>query len=100
MVSSYKYKYLNGTKYLSSQPIEYKTVELDDFIECKYIAKKQMLKPDSEGYLDKSILEAIDIKKPYLSKSYQSRRNVSYIIAEAFPNTLILDLASIDLVAS
>ncbi len=32
----------------------------------------------------------IVIKEPYLRKSYQSRRNVSEILAEAFPMTLLL----------
>jgi peptide/nickel transport system permease protein len=35
------------------------------------------------------------MKKPYLRKSYQSRRPVSQIIAEAFPNTLVLALTAL-----
>ncbi|MEJ2595014.1 MAG: ABC transporter permease [bacterium] len=35
------------------------------------------------------------LKKPYLRRSYQSRREVSSIIAEAFPKTLLLASASI-----
>lgn len=35
------------------------------------------------------------IKKPYLRKSYQSKRDVSSIISEAFPKTLLLAGASI-----
>ena len=35
------------------------------------------------------------VKKPYLRRSYQSRREVSSIIAEAFPKTLLLATASI-----
>lgn len=39
------------------------------------------------------------VKKPYLRQSYQSRRPVTEIIATAFPNTMILAIASI-LIAS
>ncbi len=35
------------------------------------------------------------LKKPYLRRSYQSKRNVSDILKEAFPNTIILAIASI-----
>lgn len=38
--------------------------------------------------------KSLVIKKPYLRKSYQSRRPVSEIIGEAFPNTLILALTA------
>lgn len=38
---------------------------------------------------------AVVLKKPYLRKSYQSRRDVTAIIGEAFPKTLILATASI-----
>jgi peptide/nickel transport system permease protein len=38
---------------------------------------------------------AVVLKKPYLRKSYQSRREVTSIIGEAFPKTLILATASI-----
>ena len=38
---------------------------------------------------------AIVLKKPYLRKSYQSKREVTSIIGEAFPKTLILATASI-----
>lgn len=38
---------------------------------------------------------ALVIKKPYLRKSYQSKRDVSAIISEAFPKTLLLAGASI-----
>jgi peptide/nickel transport system permease protein len=34
------------------------------------------------------------IKKPYLRRSYQSKRQVADILSEAFPNTLILAIAS------
>lgn len=34
-------------------------------------------------------------KKPYLRQSYQSRKNVSAILAQAFPNTLLLAVVSI-----
>lgn len=35
------------------------------------------------------------LKKPYLRRSYQNKREVSEILSEAFPNTFILALASI-----
>ena len=38
---------------------------------------------------------ALVLKKPYLRRSYQSKREVSDIIAEAFPKTLLLASASI-----
>jgi len=38
---------------------------------------------------------AVILKEPYLRKSYQSRREVTSIIGEAFPKTLILATASI-----
>ncbi len=38
---------------------------------------------------------AIILKKPYLRRSYQSRRQVSEIISEAFPKTLLLAASSI-----
>jgi len=38
---------------------------------------------------------AVVLKKPYLRKSYQSKREVTSIIGEAFPKTLILATASI-----
>lgn len=37
------------------------------------------------------------LKKPYLRRSYQSKRNVSEILADAFPKTAVLALASIAL---
>lgn len=55
---------------------------------------------DKEKYSSSHVMlkfgnKALVIKKPYLRNSYQSRRPVSSIIADAFPNTLILALASI-----
>jgi peptide/nickel transport system permease protein len=44
----------------------------------------------SHLFLIQSPAFVVVIKKPYLRKSYQSRRNVSDILAEAFPMTLIL----------
>ncbi len=38
---------------------------------------------------------ALVLKTPYLRRSYQSKRNVSEILAEAFPNTAILAFAAI-----
>ena len=62
--------------------------------------------PESYWYLSKNkypsakiILQiskrVLVIKPPYLRKSYQSKREVSTIIAEAFPKTLLLASASI-----
>ena len=58
------------------------------------------LSPESAVYLDKdkysfaTIVKtqntSIVIKKPYLRRSYQSKRQVSEILSEAFPNTIIL----------
>jgi peptide/nickel transport system permease protein len=56
---------------------------------------------DSYWYLDKESYgktlkivtlgeRALVLKKPYLRRSYQSKRKVTNILAEAFPNTLIL----------
>lgn len=39
--------------------------------------------------------ERLVAKKPYLRRSYQSKREVNDILSEAFPNTIILALASI-----
>jgi len=64
---------------------------------------------DSESYwyLDKSKYgnfirlvsigseNALVLKKPYLRRSYQSKREVSEILAEAFPKTMLLALVSI-----
>ncbi|HMM12087.1 MAG TPA: ABC transporter permease [Bacteroidales bacterium] len=41
-----------------------------------------------------SALEIV-VKKPYLRQSYQSRRPVTEVITSAFPNTLVLAVASI-----
>lgn len=38
---------------------------------------------------------AVLLKKPYLRMSYQSRRNVTDVLGEAFPNTFLLALVSI-----
>lgn len=62
--------------------------------------------PNSNFFLDKTKYEhfvslislgekKVILKPPYLRKSYQSKRNVSQILGEAFPNTLILALTSI-----
>ena len=58
------------------------------------------LNPESAVYLDKdkysfsTIVKtqnnSLVIKKPYLRRSYQSKRQVSEILSEAFPNTIIL----------
>lgn len=62
--------------------------------------------PDSFWYFNKSdyggVIKVVPISKnwivlkfPYLRRSYQSRRHVSEIIAEAFPKTLLLASSSI-----
>ena len=62
------------------------------------------LSPESAVYLDKdkysfsTIVKtqnnSLVIKKPYLRRSYQSKRQVSEILSEAFPNTIILAVVS------
>ena len=64
MIARYKSKKISGAHYLTSIPIEYKKVDVDDFIEKGYSAKKIMLDVDDSGYAVKSIVDAIDIKKP------------------------------------
>ncbi|MBP3253486.1 MAG: ABC transporter permease [Bacteroidales bacterium] len=54
---------------------------------------------DTEKYTSFTVLvkagnDRIILKKPYLRRSYQSRRNVSDILKESFPNTIILALAA------
>jgi peptide/nickel transport system permease protein len=63
--------------------------------------------PKSSNYFDTSKFEsatvlfkvsshnAFVLKKPYMRRSYQSKRNVSEILAEAFPNTAILAFSAI-----
>ncbi len=55
---------------------------------------------DNEKYVSSTVLFQIGNsqivgKKPYLRRSYQSRRPVTEIIGEAFPNTLVLALAAL-----
>lgn len=60
--------------------------------------------PNSSRYLDNSKYSYVKIysgkenvvviKKPYLRRSYQSKRQVTDILSEAFPNTIILALVS------
>ncbi len=54
---------------------------------------------DSSDYSYISVLQfsasSIVLKKPFMRRSYQSKRQVSEIIAEAFPKTAILALVSI-----
>jgi peptide/nickel transport system permease protein len=66
-----------------------------------------VIEKESFFYLDKQIYtkniqlfkvgksSAIIIKPPYLRRSYQNRKDISLIIAEALPNTFILALVSI-----
>lgn len=63
--------------------------------------------PGSSNYFDTSKFQpaailfnvsshkALVLKTPYLHRSYQSKRNVSEILAEAFPNTAILAFSAI-----
>ncbi|MEE4176591.1 MAG: ABC transporter permease, partial [Bacteroides sp.] len=61
--------------------------------------------PESFFYLDKEKYDAaklvsagkysLVLKKPYLRRSYQSNRPVTSILAEAFPNTLLLAAVAI-----
>ncbi len=55
------------------------------------------LDPDKYSYLVlmKVNDQKLVIKKPYLRRSYQSKRKVADILAEAFPNTMILATVSI-----
>ncbi len=52
----------------------------------KYAGAIVLLKNQDEG--------ALVLKAPYLRRSYQSKRPVSEILAEAFPNTALLALAA------
>lgn len=45
----------------------------------------------------KSAKTAVVLKKPYLRMSYQSKRKVSDVLGEAFPNTLLLATVSISI---
>ncbi len=45
--------------------------------------------------LFKTKTKCLVLKKPYLRRSYQTKRNVSDILAEAFPNTIILAIVAI-----
>ncbi len=71
-------------------PISFHNFSKDDgywyYNESDY-GKSFQIAPISDGW--------IVIKAPYLRRSYQSRRHVSEIIAEAFPKTLLLALTSI-----
>ncbi|MBU1014163.1 MAG: ABC transporter permease [Bacteroidetes bacterium] len=55
------------------------------------------LDPEKYSYvvLFKLADQKIVLKKPYLRRSYQSKRKVSDILSEAFPNTMILATVSI-----
>ncbi|MCF8304591.1 MAG: ABC transporter permease [Bacteroidales bacterium] len=48
-------------------------------------------------FLTLSSEKALVLKKPYLRRSYQTRRQVSAILAEAFPKTLLLAAVSMGL---
>jgi peptide/nickel transport system permease protein len=54
---------------------------------------------DNEKYAAAKLVSAakysLVLKKPYLRRSYQSNRPVTSILAEAFPNTLLLALVAI-----
>ncbi len=60
--------------------------------------------PDPEKYAPFAVLLStgdarIILKKPYLRRSYQSQRKVSEIIAQAFPNTMLLAAVAIGFAA-
>lgn len=70
------------------------------------ISFHQQSEPDQKWFLNKetygsamkilgSERAGVYVKKPYLRQSYQSKRNVSAIIAEAFPKTLVLATTAI-----
>lgn len=55
--------------------------------------------PDSAKYAPYVVISTIGktqtiLKKPYLRRSYQSKRKVSEILAQAFPNTMLLATVS------
>jgi len=81
-------QYINFVNDLS--PISFHNFEDTDsywyFEEADY-GNSFKLMPISNGWLA--------LKSPYLRRSYQSRRHVSAIIAEAFPKTLLLATSSI-----
>ncbi|HDQ15885.1 MAG TPA: ABC transporter permease [Bacteroidetes bacterium] len=79
---------------------------LNDLSPLSYYEKND---EESHWYFDKakyagakSLLQwgenkQIVLKKPYMRRSYQSGKNVSSIIAEAFPNTAVLALSAISI---
>jgi len=82
---------LQYIKFLNDlSPISFHNFSKDDgywyFNSSDYGGRVQLI-PISDGW--------IVLKLPYLRRSYQSRRHVSEIIAEAFPKTLLLALTSI-----
>lgn len=61
--------------------------------------KESLWYPDSAKYAPFSVLTTIGhtqviVKAPYLGRSYQSKREVSDILAQAFPNTMLLATVS------
>lgn len=56
------------------------------YSENKYIASKPVFSVGNK---------IVILKKPYLQRSYQSQRNVTSILAEAFPQTAILAIVAI-----
>jgi len=61
----------------------------------KTISHESIWYPDSAKYapyltLVKAGSSIVILKKPYLRRSYQSKREVSEILAQAFPNTMLL----------
>lgn len=59
------------------------------FDKTKYVGAKSLLQWGGNKQLV--------LKKPYMRRSYQSGKNVSSIIAEAFPNTAVLALSAISI---
>ncbi len=82
--------YKRYLRYLNDiSPISVHTKDKDSF----YFLKKKKYEPYHVIFQTKD--KAVVLKKPYLQRSYQSKKEVTEIIAEAFPNTLILALSAI-----
>ena len=79
-------QYLNYLNDLS--PVSFhSTVSTSNFFldSSKYTSFTTLIKAGSDRVI---------LKKPYLRRSYQSKREVSQILKQAFPNTIILALAA------
>ncbi len=65
----------------------------------RHSAEESLIYLDSDDYSYAKLIKAGDFvfvaKQPYLRRSYQSDREVAEILAEAFPNTMLLATVSI-----